>query len=145
MEILQWGFFPAKQRSATSWLVEDPKRVYIETHARPFAHVYIRRHRVSVSPRENVDWNYVKRRYSTLCVGASLPFCVREPQTQRLQTHWPMRVTVISIDFSPRKSPERAISLSLSFCPVDASTYESNRNARSSRRERKVRVITLLM
>ena len=30
-------------------------------------HLHVRQRRVSVSPRENVEWNYVKRRYSTLC------------------------------------------------------------------------------
>lgn len=44
--------------------------VYIQRHMRDRSRMYTRRRRVSVSPRENVDWNYVKRRYSTLCVGA---------------------------------------------------------------------------
>lgn len=39
MEILQWGFFPAGQRSATSRLVEDPKRMYI------YIYIYIHYYR----------------------------------------------------------------------------------------------------
>lgn len=42
--------------------------VYIQRHMRDRTRMDTRRRRVSVSPRENVDWNYVKRRiFYSLC------------------------------------------------------------------------------
>lgn len=56
-----------------------------------------------------------------------------------------MRVTVIPIDFSPRKSPERAIGwvalLSLSLSVL--ARTESDRLVRDAREEKRIRVIIL--
>jgi len=115
---------------------------------------------VSVSPRENVEWNYVKRRYPTLCAGAGLPFCLRRAEhlflfffffffafafatAQRLQTHWPMRVTVIPIDFSPRKSPERAIGWVVALFSLFRYRHVPRRIGTLAPAKRKIRVITL--
>lgn len=81
MEILQQRFFPASRGSATSWLVEDPKR-YVRTYTH--LHAYKKEH--SHVEYDDVECRYHRARMSNgitsrgdilLCVGAGLPFCLR--------------------------------------------------------------------